>query len=289
MDITIGVCAHNEEGNIKRLLESLESQELSEACIKQIIVVSSGSTDGTDRIVASFSKQDSRVLLIKEKTRTGKAGAINLLLQKAVAPVIVLVSADVLPRKNTIETLCLPLKDKSVGICGARSIPLNSKGTWLGFAVHVLWGLHHRIALKTPKFGECIAFRRVFSRLPDSAVDEEQIASIVLKQGYLPRYVPKAIVANMGPSTVREFLSQRRRIYAGHLFLKKSTGYSPPTMSNLRVAGLILTSINLKAPFKTSFAIALEGLSRLLGYYDFFTGRSHVVWSIAPSTKKLTR
>ena len=48
---TVGVFAHNEEANIGQLLEIMLQQELEQVEIREIIVVSSGSTDQTDEIV----------------------------------------------------------------------------------------------------------------------------------------------------------------------------------------------------------------------------------------------
>ncbi len=51
MDISVGVIAYNEENNIANLLDSLLKQS---ARIKEIVVVSSGSTDKTNEIVKEF-------------------------------------------------------------------------------------------------------------------------------------------------------------------------------------------------------------------------------------------
>ena len=49
---SVGVMAYNEEQNIGKLLAALKGQSLENVEIRQIIVVSSGSTDRTDDIVA---------------------------------------------------------------------------------------------------------------------------------------------------------------------------------------------------------------------------------------------
>jgi len=281
--VTIGICAHNEAANIGRLLQAIRSQHLKKIKIRSVIVVSSGSTDDTESIVRGFPS----VALIREKERRGKVSAINLILKRAKTPVVVLISADVIPEKDAIEKLCTPLSQPGIGICGAHPIPTNPETTLMGFVSHVVWGLHHQIALMQPKFGECIAFRRVFSKLPPSAVDEEEIASVIIGKGFKPLYVPDAIVFNKGPETARDFIKQRRRIYAGHLALRKQTGHTPPTMSNLRLLSLIIRQINLRAPFWTAYAMGLEGMSRILGYWDYRTGRKHLIWQTAASTKQL--
>ncbi|RLE43126.1 hypothetical protein DRJ48_01805 [Candidatus Woesearchaeota archaeon] len=287
MDITVGVCAYNEEANIGKLLAQILTQRTKEFRIKEVIVVSSGSTDKTDEIVERFAQRYGKVVLMRQRKRAGKYSAINLILKHSQTPIIVLMSGDILLQPTTVEQLCKPLKNPKVGICGSHPIPLNPPKSWLGFAVHVVWHLHHQIAMRQPKFGECIAFRRVFEELEPTAVDEEYIASLILKMGYQGRYVADAIIHNKGPTTIKDFIKQRRRIFAGHLYLKHQTGYTPPTMSNLCLVKLILSQIDFRAPFKTGFAILLEAISRALGYWDFRIGRSHIIWQQVKSTKVL--
>ena len=52
---SIGIFAHNEAANIRHLLEAISSQKLERVEIDEVIVVSSASTDATDRIVADYA------------------------------------------------------------------------------------------------------------------------------------------------------------------------------------------------------------------------------------------
>jgi poly-beta-1,6-N-acetyl-D-glucosamine synthase len=283
MDATVGICAYNEEGNIGPLIDALNLQTCKS--IKQIIVVSSGSTDSTDAIVEEH--KSNKLRLIREEQRRGKVSAINLIIKAATTPLIVLISADVLPKKNAIAELIKPFTDPRIGIAGARPVPINKKTHPVGFAVHVVWGLHDSISRHTPKFGECIAFRKVLAGVPDSAVDEEEIASLLYKKGYKGVYCPKAIVLNKGPETLKDFIRQRRRIYAGHLALKAKSAHEPPTMNNLNLLWLLLSNADFKAPVRTLFAVFIEGTARLLGLLDFALKRNHNVWKPSPTTKNL--
>ena len=57
---TVGIFAHNEEANIAQLLQIMLEQELKKVEIREIIVVSSGSTDQTDSIVRQYGQKDRR-------------------------------------------------------------------------------------------------------------------------------------------------------------------------------------------------------------------------------------
>ena len=76
VNFTIGIMSHNEAKNIGTLLTSLVNQTYWKN-ISKIIVISSGSTDGTDNIVKSFSRKYSKITLVKERKRLGKAHAVN--------------------------------------------------------------------------------------------------------------------------------------------------------------------------------------------------------------------
>ena len=116
-------------------------------------------------------------------------------------------------------------------------MPVDDVDTFMGFVVHMLWRLHHMLALKTPKLGEMVAFRSfVRSIPPDTAVDEASIEAIVVENGSTLAYAPDALIYNKGASSVSDFLKQRRRIYAGHIWLSKVQSYE---VSTKKVGGII--------------------------------------------------
>src|SRR5215467_10994071 len=215
---SMGIMAHNEEANIGRLLEALVMQKLKDVVLTEIVVVASGCTDNTEAIVQDWGKRDARIQLITQEKRAGKAVAINEYLPKAKERIIVLCSADLLPDANALERLVAPFADSEIGMTTSHPVPVNDAGKFMGFAAHMLWGLHHTINLSSFKSGEMIAFRKIFERIPyHTAVDEASIEPVVRGQGYGVQYVGDAIVHNKGPETLADFLRQRRRIYAGHL------------------------------------------------------------------------
>ena len=287
ISISVGICAYNEEKNIGRLLRALLNQETNKIRIKEIIVISSGSTDRTNEIVREFTKLDQRIRLITQPKRMGKASAVNEFLKNAEGDVCVLESADTVPAKNALEKLCIPFRDKTVGLTGGRPIPTNDRNSFIGFAGHLIWELHHRISLKNPKFGEFIAFRNIIDRIPEkTAVDEAWIEALIKKKGYRVVYVPEAICYNTAPQNLRDFIKQRRRIYYGHLHLKKEMRYEVSTV-NLKNIIDALKGMNLKPKewIYLGGAVFLEGISRFLGFLDYLLKRDHFIWDIAESTK----
>ena len=290
---SVGVMAYNEEGNIKRTLQAILEQKGDWTGLEEIIVVASGCTDNTVGVVQEMMEVEPRIQLLIQPRREGKASAINLFLQHARSSVLVMVGADIIPERDALGHLCAHFSDPAVGMVGARPLPVNDQYTFIGHAVHLLWQLHDRMARHSPKLGEVVAFRNVIHSIPtDTAVDEISIQSIIVKQGLRLVYEPHAVVYNKGPMTLRDFLKQRRRIYAGHLRVRSEQGYTASTMN----AGAILremlasSSSTMGTPREvlwTCGAVTLEGVARLQGYYDVKRKRSHHIWSAVSSTKTL--
>jgi cellulose synthase/poly-beta-1,6-N-acetylglucosamine synthase-like glycosyltransferase len=176
-----------------------------------------------------------------QNKREGKASAINLFLSAASGDICVLESADTFPEEGALETLVAPFALPGVGMTGGRPIPVNPPDTFIGYAVNLLWTLHHAISLKTPKLGELIAFRNFIRNIPeDTAVDEASIEAMVTKAGYSLCYVPEAVVRNKGPENVRDFMRQRRRIAAGHRHLFREQGYQVSTTDSKKILNIVI-------------------------------------------------
>jgi len=288
-DLSIGIMAYNEERNIGRLLEALLKQELVHASLMEIVVVASGCRDRTEAIVRDFMKQDPRIRLMTQDRREGKASAINLFLSIASGGICVMESADTIPEKGAIDRLVSPFALSNVGMTGGRPVPVNPPCTFIGYAVNLLWSLHHAISLTSPKLGELIAFRNFIRKIPENtAVDEASIEAIATKAGYELRYVPEAIVRNKGPETIREFLRQRRRIAAGHKHLLREQHYQ---VSTLRLRGILRILLqrqawNVRDIFWTAGTVILESAARGLGNFDACVRKQNpFVWDISTTTK----
>jgi len=281
LSCSIGVMAYNEEQNIGRLLQALIDQRLSNCHIVEIIVVASGCTDRTEAIVKEFTAREARIELVVQEKREGKASAINLFLE----------SGDTLPEPETIERLVTAFQNPEVGMTGAHPVPVNREDHFTGHAVHLLWRLHHRIAMDAPKLGELVAFRNIVKSIPrDTAVDEASIEAIIIGAGHRLAYASDAIVRNKGPENVRDFLKQRRRIAAGHLYLQRQRDYAVSTLSPGHIIGPLLNELRWTPRYLlwSVGTVLLEAAGRALGYYDFVIRKKNpYIWDMATSTKDL--
>jgi biofilm PGA synthesis N-glycosyltransferase PgaC len=286
---SVGITAYNEEANIGALLEAMLSQRLYTVEISEIIVVASGCTDRTVPIVQEYMARDPRIRLLVQERREGKVSAVNLFLQHAKEEICVLESGDTLPSLNAIESMVSMFADPKVGMTGAQKVPVNTPAHIIGYLSHLRLQMEHQLCLEIPRLGELIAFRKVFDRIPpDVAMDEAFVEALSIRRGLQVRYAPDAVVYNMGPTTLADFIRQRRRNYAGHLHLKRKYGYRVSSLDTWRVLRLAASQVwgAIRLIALLGVLAGVEAISRLLGAYDYYVkGEKHVVWDMAWTTK----
>lgn len=111
----VGIFAHNEEGVIKKTVECVLSQRISEGYTKSIFVIANACTDSTEKIVNEISKQNPEVKLVSIAQK-GKVIAIKKFIdivneytknsRNKLDQNIVLMDADVsMIDKNTLSVL----------------------------------------------------------------------------------------------------------------------------------------------------------------------------------------
>ncbi len=290
LKVSVGVFVYNEEKNISNILDALLKQKLNRIEISEIIVVSSGSTDKTNSIVKSFSEKNRRIKLLIQKTRQGKASAINLFLKNAKCSIVVVESGDTIPERDCIENLCRPfLESKKLGLTGARAIPTNNKDSFLGYVIHYWWWVHNEL----PRFGEMIAFRKDLSPQisKTTAVDEAYIEALISSKGYEKKQISEAVVRNHGAEKLKDLIKQRKRVYIGHRHLEREKTYVVESFNFSRIFFLTLKYILKEKSVKGFFYLIggalIEVYSRILGMIELNQGKNPYVWDTAESTKKV--
>jgi cellulose synthase/poly-beta-1,6-N-acetylglucosamine synthase-like glycosyltransferase len=290
---SVGVTAYNEEKNIGALLDALLDQHVHQVEIAEIIVVASACTDRTVPIVREVAGRDPRVVLIEQERREGKTSAVNLFLAAATTDICVLESGDTVPHEYAVEHMVRLFADPAIGMVGAQKVAVNTPDHIVGLLSHLRLRMEHELCLEIPRLGEMIAFRKVFDHIPpDVAMDEAFVENLVIKHGLQVKYAPDAVVYSTGPTTIADFVRQRRRNHAGHLYLKHKYGYAVSSIQNGRVARIALKEVwGVVRLLWVLFLLAtLEAWSRVLGWYDFAIKRDrHVVWNMAWSQKQDVR
>jgi cellulose synthase/poly-beta-1,6-N-acetylglucosamine synthase-like glycosyltransferase len=296
MNVSVVVPAHNEAGNIRRLLGALLEQETKVARIVEIMVIASGCTDNTAELAREIGRGRPGMHVQVQERREGKVAAINMYLKRRDprADVVVVCSADLDLKRDVVEKMVCFLRDHpEVGMVGGRPVPNNDGSTLVGRMVKLLWELHHQVSLEVPKMGEIVAFRaHLVEHVSElSVVDEASIEDIVRGKGYTLGYVPDAIVTNHGPETLGEYFEQRRRIARGHYWLEFAFGYQVATLDRALVvksALHIAREEDRLGKLALATAVAAEAAARVLGFWDArVVGGKHRTWRVLQSTKSL--
>lgn len=290
--ITVGICAYNEESNIERSIRSVYEQRTDDFDIDEIIVVSSGSTDGTDEIVSGLLPEFENLRFLTQDKREGKNSAINLLLDNKKTQIVVLLNADnAFGNEDSLSNLITPFSDPKVGIVGGHPVPTNGRDSFAGFASHMLWIMHHHVSEVHPKIGELVAFRDIGTRLPARTQSDEDILRMKLEgAGYRGAYAPDAVIRNRGPDTVADFIKQRTRVNIGECYMKRDYGYDIPTWDYRLLVDAMFGAVRDMGfhPVKIALTIAMEMFSRLkaAAYVRSDMGDMNV-WDPVSTTKKL--
>ena len=296
MNVSIVVPAHNEAGNIRRLLTSLIEQETRLARVLEIVVVASGCTDNTAEVAREVGRGRPGMHVHVQERREGKVAAINayLRMRDPRAEVVVICAADLDLARDVVERMVQSLREHpEVGMVGARPVPNNDPASFVGRMVRVLWDLHHEVSLEVPKMGEIVAFRshlvEYVSEL--SVVDEASIEDIVRAKGYVLGYVPDAVVTNHGPETIAEYFEQRRRIARGHYWLEFAFGYEVATLDKAlltKATAHVARNEDSFGKWALAAAIGTEVAARAVGFWEArVVGGKHRTWRVLSSTKSL--
>ena len=301
MNLTIGVCAFNEAGNIKALLRDVLGQEGLPRATK-VIVVASGCTDNTADIVREITMEDPRVLLVEEEARTGKASAINRISAMCPSGLLALVDADTRLLQDALAQVLQPFSDEKIGVVGGLPIVGNPESSAVSKAATIIWRVMRQalseLSLKGKLsfvMGELCCFRTsLVGRVPETVVNEDAyIARLARSKGFKVVLAPQATFVVKVPSSIPDYLAQRRRVTFGHLQMRAQTGRFASSMEGIALnhTWTLLRAMVREAAsrpmsiIRTLFVLELEVVAWALAWFDLRTGKQHVLWRRIESTK----
>jgi cellulose synthase/poly-beta-1,6-N-acetylglucosamine synthase-like glycosyltransferase len=142
--------------------------------------------------------------------------------------------------------------------------------------------------------GEFMAMRAgMIRRIPEEcAVDDSYISIVARRKGYI-KYAGEAKAYNVMPSTLKEYVNQRRRWLFGHFQTKNLTGENPTVMdtifySRTKTALKILVDEiveDLKRIPSLLAAILIEAIIYSLAAFDILKKREYGIWPVIKTTK----
>jgi len=186
---------------------------------KYDIIVSAPDKE-TEEIIKKYLK----VKLFKDPGK-GKSFALNLLFKKIKSDILILTDGDVFISENAIEEILKKFKDEKVGCVTGRPVAINKKTKMIDYFSNLLLdaGAHkiRQLNYKKNKFIECTGYlfairNGIIKENPHLDVAEDSIIPyLIWKKGYRIAYAEKALVYVKYPSTLKDFIKQRKRAGVG--------------------------------------------------------------------------
>lgn len=119
--LTVIIPAYNEEDTIGQTIDAVLACKYPKENL-EVIVVSDGSTDGTDEIVKKYSN-----VILLTKSNTGKADSVNQAIEKAKGELVVIIDADSFPDPDSLMKMSRHFVDKKIGAVTGTILVRNKK------------------------------------------------------------------------------------------------------------------------------------------------------------------
>ena len=186
--VTLIVSAYNEAEVIAKKIEnSLEIEYPRDQL--EVIVVSDGSTDGTDQIVRQYA--DRNVVLISSEIRRGKTAGLNAALIRANGDIVIFTDADSMFPRDTVKKFVEFFCDESVGLVTGSTSYLSTDGKGVAHSAGIYTRLETFIKYLETLSGSCVgadgaifAVRKCLYRpLRDDDINDLVIPLNVIRSG----------------------------------------------------------------------------------------------------------
>ncbi len=286
--VTIVLAVRNEEKNLPAKLQNLAALNYPAERV-EVIVVSDGSTDDTNHILAGWRSRHRLAVILPE--HRGKDVALNRGVAEAHGEIVVFTDARQIIAPEALENLVGNFADPSIGcvsgelVIAERSTTTSSQGVGLYWRVEKK--MRHWEALAGSTIGATGAFyavrRNLVAALPEGTIlDDVYIPLQVVQQGFRVVFEPRAIATDdlaSGPG--KEFQRKVRTLTGNYQLLRLSpwlvTSANPVRFEFVchkllrlampfALAGLFVASLVLKeAPYRIflAFQLILAGLAAI--------------------------
>lgn len=216
--LSVLIPAFNEGANIRRKLENTLALDYPSDAF-EVVVVSDGSNDKTESIVAGFA--DPRVHLVGIGRRSGKTNAQNVGVRHCRGEFIVFSDATTIYDKNALRRIVEPYRDPSVGAVSGRyryvsdllqsPSAAGSRAFW--DYENLIKRLQARISTLTGCSGCIYSVRaRLYECMPDDACSDLVLPLKIIQRGYRVALAESALAYEQATASNREEFRMRVRV-----------------------------------------------------------------------------
>jgi biofilm PGA synthesis N-glycosyltransferase PgaC len=225
--VTIVLLVHNEEKSLPGKLANLAALDYP-ADRLEMVIVSDGSTDETNKIVSEWQNSSRRAVILPE--HQGKANGLNHGMAEAQGEIICFTDARQRIASDALKNLVANFADPSVGCASGELVLCGDRKTASSDGVGLYWRLEKNIrnweGLAGSAVGATGAFYAVrkdlFLPLPPGIIlDDIYIPLQVVRQGSRVVFDPKAVAwDDFSPSPKQEFRRKVRTLAGSYQLLQ---------------------------------------------------------------------
>ncbi|HYD30974.1 MAG TPA: glycosyltransferase family 2 protein [Azospirillaceae bacterium] len=233
--VSLILAAYNEAPIIAAKLENSLTLDYPDL---EIVVVSDGSDDGTERVVAGFAGYG--IISLHDPVRRGKGMAMNRAVAMATGDILVFSDANAFCAPEALARLVAPFCDPQVGLVSGRKtvrrFDAEGRPSALGQSDGLYWRYESlikqwesRLDSTVSVVGELMAIRRaLYAPVPPAVINDDAFQCLqTLRRGYRVLYEPAAMTWELPSATTREEVVRRRRMTAGRWQLLTGGGGWP--------------------------------------------------------------
>jgi len=215
--VSIVIAAYNEEAAIARTIQNKLDLDYPKEKL-EIIVVSDGSTDRTDKLARQFAPLG--VVVLRQQPRNGKSAALNLAAEHARGDVLVFSDANSIYEATAVRHLVANLTDPSVGYVTGTLAYLSSTQSMTADGCGLYMKYENFVRRSETRTGSIVgvnggidAMRRsLYQALKPDDLPDLVLPLSVVERGYRVVYEPSAMLAETPLGSPRDEYRMRVRV-----------------------------------------------------------------------------
>lgn len=261
--VSIVIAVHNEESNIRRKLDNLA--KLNYAGELEIVIVSDGSSDGTNQFLESRSD----IVYQSYPNAKGKPSALNTGLEAASGEIIVYMDARQTVSVDCIRELIKYFRLPDVGAVSGELVMTNGESEEAE-NIGLYWryekwirALESRVCSTAGATGALYAARRsdYIPLRADTLLDDFETPIATLKKGKRTLFEPKALAYDRPSSNIDDEFRRKSRTLAGNYqsFMWNKWLFNP-TKNRIFLQFLSHKVFRLLVPYAMLLAFISSGL-----------------------------
>ena len=216
--LCIAIAVHDGAAVIAERIADVFAQEVRGVRLREVLIGSDGSRDGTDRIVAEIAEAEPRLRLLA-LPRGGQTTTQDALFRAATADVVVLTDAETRFEPGCLAALADAFRDPRVGAATGRLEWRDERATATSRNEGLYWRYERRVrelesraGCLTAVTGALLAVRRTSYRpVPSTASMDHLLPLYIREAGGAVVYIPGAVATDRPISGLREQFRNRTR------------------------------------------------------------------------------